>query len=341
MSPTWPSSRVSSSRRRACTTSDSTRSKRRRMRSTSVNGANRRRRSRRAPIGVLVASSTPSNVASRRPDTDSTSSKWLCATRSIASSVAGSQRAMRRAGSSTPGLQARAKRSARATARRAQRAAPPRPRRALPERCAISRLGERGCLPAAPRGQRRHCLEHPGRSARPTRSRPRFRADRARLSSANADGTSGSSAESSSPVEKSNSDTPTALGVTSSAAKKLLALDSRCSRSVTRPGRDHAHHLPRHDPLALGRVGHLLANRDLVPEREQPRDVAGGRVMRDPGQRDLVGFALISTGQRELEQRRGDAPRRRRTSRRNRPDEKRRSHPGGRAWRPRAAASPA
>ncbi len=69
---------------------------------------------------------------------------------------------------------------------------------------------------------------------------------------------------------------------------------------------DHPHHLPRHDPLALGRVCHLLANRDFVPERKQPRDVARGGVMRDPGERDFVDFALISTGQREFEQRRCD-----------------------------------
>ena len=206
------------------------------MRSTSVNGASKRRRNKRAPIGEFVASRTPSRVASRRPDTDSTSSRWLCATRSMASSVAGSQRAMRRAGSGTPGLHARAKRNARATARRAltgRGAASP---ASSPNARSVSAARSGASSRTAARPSAVTASSTPGSGA-PSESKPsKISRGRARLSSANAAGTSGSSAESSSPVEKSKRATPTAPAVTSSAAKKLLALDSRCSRSVTSPG---------------------------------------------------------------------------------------------------------
>ena len=280
MSPTRPSSLVSSSRRRACTTSDSTRSKsaanalhvgQRRQQASPQQARTHRRargvehaeqgglapaRDRLDQLQVALRDAVDREQRGRFPAGDAPRGQ-------LDAGVASASKAQR-AGHGAP--------RARGQQRSVLRRAPPEPARPRPRRVQRPLGARRGRAPSLPRGL-------PGATA--SDSKPtRISRGRARLSSASADGTSGSSAESSSPVEKSNSDTPTALGVTSSAAKKLLALDSRCSRSVTKPGRDHAHHLPRHDALALGRVGHLLANGDLVPEREQPRDVARGRVMR-------------------------------------------------------------
>ena len=60
------------------------------------------------------------------------------------------------------------------------------------------------------------------------------------------------------------------------------------------------------DPANLRWVAHLLADRDFVAEREKARDVAGGRVMRHAGHRDLVVRAFVSRRQREIQSARGD-----------------------------------
>ncbi len=154
----------------------------------------------------------------------------------MANRLAGSQRPMRRAGNSTPGLHARAKRSARATARRAALGSAAASGASSPSAGSVSAAKSGASARTAARPSAFTASSTP-RLASASDSKPiKISRGRARLSSASADATSGSSADSSSPVEKSNNDTPMTLAVTSSAAKKLFALDSRCSRSVTKPG---------------------------------------------------------------------------------------------------------
>ena len=72
------------------------------------------------------------------------------------------------------------------------------------------------------------------------------------------------------------------------------------------PGRDDANDLARDDPLDLGGIGHLLAERDLVAEGEELGDVAVRRVVRDAAHRVLVGIALVAAGERDRERPGGD-----------------------------------
>ena len=120
----------------------------------------------------------------------------------------------------------------------------------------------------------------------------------ARAISATSAAASGTLVAASLPVERSSSARPRGL----EARRRRLAR-VHCGEVVVGAGvelvgvgdgagRDDAHDLARDDALDLGGVGHLLADRDLVPLREQARDVAGGRVVGDARHGDRVGVLL-------------------------------------------------
>ena len=73
-----------------------------------------------------------------------------------------------------------------------------------------------------------------------------------------------------------------------------------------RPGRDHADDLATHDALGGARVLHLLAERHPEALLDEPRHVAGDRVVGHPAHRDRGAVAVLGPrGEGDLERARG------------------------------------
>jgi len=290
-----------------------------RIRATSVSGARSRRRSRRAPAGEQVASMTPSSVACLLPETDSVSSKCCCATRSINSVVDGSKREMRRTGKRPRGskLEQNAAREPPRDAprgRASQRPLPllgappaPRPRTAQRPHAPATRAG---CAPP----QRRSVRLLGGGGAPSSTSRGAARLSRRALAPRQAGF----------PL--------VARGRHVVGAKAHLGrryLDKRTKivggggqlrRVRHKPRRDDAHDHGGNDAFTWNGP-HLLADRHLLAQLEQARDVAVRSMIGTPPS-DLVGLAAISAVQVSSSSRAPSTARHRRTSRRKSPQAK-------------------
>jgi hypothetical protein len=310
-------------------------------------GASRRRRRRRAPAGVTVASITSRSEPLVPPSAARVSSRCACAISSMRSAAPRGRAARCGArGASAPG---------RAAPREAQRAGGG--AHGL-DRVLGERLGREGLVHGLvedlvePRRRRGRRPRAAWRAARRT-----VRPPRAALARPGAKSTSRGSARESSAskrggavearrgelgrrqIEQRDPERPRPRPALDGDEVVVLARGELLGVG-DEPRRDDAHHLPRDDALDLRGVAHLLAERDLAPEREQLGDVAVRGVVRDAGHGDAVGPALVAARERQAE---GSARRRRRprgTSRRSPPSGRRGRRRDGSPSRPRTASSP-